>query len=86
MKTVSVISVNFRDREYLNAIAAVESLLLEWGFDLKLKLPADAIACALDEVVPVSIAPHSKRLLLLRLEEHFFKIFDDSDQISNKNL
>jgi hypothetical protein len=68
---LSIIHVNFRDKEHYALIREVEAQLLGFGLDHRsIVVPADAIACALDEVRHYTDAAERKQALL-KLEEHF---------------
>ena len=66
---VSVIRVNFKDREFITLKKEVVERLVEWGLDPRLlDVPKDAIACALDEVKQFD-SQQSRLEILLRLED-----------------
>ena len=68
---MTVIHVNFADREFENIFKQVRDKLEEWGLlDRSSKLPDDAIACALDDLI--YFPDLEKRLIILkRLESAF---------------
>ena len=73
---VSVIRVNFKDREFITLKKEVVERLVEWGLDPRLlEVPKDAIACALDEVKQFD-SEKSRLEILLRLE----------DTLANQNM
>ncbi len=70
---MSVIHVNFRDKDHYALLRKVEEQLQHFGFDsFAHVIPDDAIACALDEVRQFT-DQGERRTALLKLEDHFRK-------------
>ena len=70
---MAVIHINFHDRDFITLIAAIEDQLAAWQLTSSVRIPADAIACAFDEICSEASGAE-KRQLLIRLEDHFQKI------------
>ncbi|MCX6131097.1 MAG: hypothetical protein NTX25_18825 [Proteobacteria bacterium] len=71
---MTVLHVDFRDKEHYVLLREIEAQLQIFGLDFhKIKIPSDAIACALDEVRHFSNLDQRKQTLL-RLEQHFYEI------------
>lgn len=70
---MSVIHIDFRDKEHYALLRLVEEQLHSFGFDTMMAaIPEDAIACALDEVKKFA-SEELRRAALLKLEAHFRK-------------
>jgi len=70
---MSVIHIDFRDKEHYTLVRKVEEQLLSFGFEsMSVPIPEDAIACALDEVKKFTNA-EQRKAALIKLEEHFRK-------------
>lgn len=70
---MTVIHIDFRDKEHYTLLRKVEDQLHSFGFDSPhAAIPEDAIACALDEVKKFSNA-ELRQAALLKIEEHFRK-------------
>lgn len=68
---MSVIHIDFRDKEHYRLTRLVEEQLESFGFDMtSMPIPEDAIACALDEVKKFPNA-QERKAALLKLETHF---------------
>ncbi len=68
---MTIINVNFRDKEHYALVKLVEAQLEIFGLNTyAMQVPEDAIACALDEV---KVFPDAKmrKIALEKLEEHF---------------
>jgi hypothetical protein len=73
LPSMTVIHVNFRDKEHYALLRKVEEQLLHFGFDSFLSaIPDDAIAVAMDEVRQFN-DPIQRKAALMKLEEHFRK-------------
>jgi hypothetical protein len=78
---MSVIHIDFRDKEHYALVRKVEEQLTSFGFDsVTQPIPEDAIACALDEVKKFA-SPEQRKAALLKLEEHFRKRFEAATPI-----
>jgi len=70
---MSVIHIDFRDKEHYILVRQVEEQLESFGFDANASvIPEDAIACALDEVKKFANAELRKNALQ-KIETHFRK-------------
>jgi hypothetical protein len=70
---MSVIHIDFRDKEHYRLVRLVEQQLDSFGFDpAALPVPEDAIACALDEVKKFA-NDELRKAALMKLEAHFRK-------------
>jgi hypothetical protein len=68
---MSVIHIDFRDKEHYRLTRLVEEQLESFGFDTtSTPIPEDAIACALDEVKKFA-NNQDRKAALLKLENHF---------------
>lgn len=71
-----IIYVDFRDKEFYAILREVEPQLRSFGFDGEHDLiPADAIACALDEVRSFRNSDERVRVLK-KLEEHYARFHE----------
>ena len=79
---MSVIHIDFRDKEHYALVRKVEEQLQGFGFDsMAAVIPEDAIACALDEVKKFANA-EQRKAALVKLEAHFRKRRHDETPIS----
>ncbi|HYX31949.1 MAG TPA: hypothetical protein VE954_02460 [Oligoflexus sp.] len=70
---MSVIHIDFRDKEHYLLVRLVEEQLDSFGFDIAANpIPEDAIACALDEVKKFATSD-LRKAALVKLEAHFRK-------------
>jgi len=70
---MSIIHVNFRDKDHYMLVRKVEEQLHHFGFEsMGAAIPEDAIACALDEVRQFK-DQEERKSALIKLEEHFRK-------------
>lgn len=70
---MSVIHIDFRDKEHYALVRLVEEQLQSFGFDsMSVAIPEDAIACALDEVKKFANG-ELRKAALVKLEAHFRK-------------
>ncbi len=68
---MSVIHIDFRDKEHYRLTRLVEEQLESFGLDpSSTPIPDDAIACALDEVKKFASA-QDRKAALIKLETHF---------------
>jgi hypothetical protein len=68
---MSVIHIDFRDKEHYRLTRLVEEQLESFGLDpTNMPIPDDAIACALDEVKKFANAG-DRKAALVKLETHF---------------
>lgn len=68
---MSVIHIDFRDKEHYRLTRLVEEQLESFGLDpTNMPIPEDAIACALDEVKKFASAG-DRKAALVKLETHF---------------
>jgi hypothetical protein len=68
---MSVIHIDFRDKEHYRLTRLVEEQLESFGLDpTNMPIPDDAIACALDEVKKFTNAG-DRKAALVKLETHF---------------
>ena len=71
MAILSVLQVNFSDKEHYALVREVEVQLQNFGLQPRhAKIPADAIACALDEVRQFPDL-ETRKQALIKLEHHF---------------
>jgi hypothetical protein len=70
---MSVIHIDFRDKEHYILVRQVEEQLESFGFDVSASvIPEDAIACALDEVKKFANV-ELRKAALQKIETHFRK-------------
>ncbi|WP_141735589.1 hypothetical protein [Oligoflexus tunisiensis] len=68
---MSVIHIDFRDKEHYRLARLVEEQLESFGFNTtSMRIPDDAIACALDEVKKFANTT-DRKAALIKLENHF---------------
>jgi hypothetical protein len=68
---MTVIHIDFRDKEHFRLTRLVTEQLESFGFDTaSMPIPEDAIACALDEVKKFA-STADRKAALLKLENHF---------------
>lgn len=73
---MSVIHIDFRDKEHFLLVRQVEEQLESFGFDTTAAvIPEDALACALDEVKKFANA-ELRKAALQKIETHFRKKYE----------